>query len=609
MKEDKNLEIANKLLTMKNKFEKAGMKVVVKMKKVIHNEKRKNQEVYDKAIEIGLNHLEATILANRIDSTVDIEKYVYPRYRDIMDYNKLKDIDIARDTILESMKNNEHIVFVTDYDFDGVSSCNALSLFFRDVLKYKNYGYLINKRKYGNGINDVLTQQILSLKPNMIITADHASSSGKNLDVLSDAGIKVIVTDHHELSLETPPNKYIAFVNPQRPDCEYDKSISGCSVAYMLILAIADKLNINKFSKDMQNILALAAVSVIADSMKLNSITNRALVKTGLKIINSFKTDNWKRLLIDEPGLVTYKALGWRIAPLVNSASRMGNPDIAYRIFMEKEDRDIRDAIVDALKLNDDRKKLQEELYREASDECLLDRDSKYSTVSRINNGLGIQGIIASKFVDLYKTPSIVFYYDKETNQYQGSGRGDGKVDLLEILREIEKDNKDKFIKLGGHKGAAGLTIKEEFYSDFKKQFDYLVMVHTNVNENFDVEYKNKSDRYIHEVDLELSHLDFSTYQSVQLLGPYGQSWNIPLFSTIFTVKRVAKVSRPKKNDMYILELLDSKNVPIESVYFPNEDLEFEIKEKSLINVIYEIEYSGSRHKGISLNIKEIAEY
>lgn len=443
----------------------------------------------------------------------------------------------------------------------------------------------------------------------MIITADHGSSNGKNLDRISDAGIKVIVTDHHELSLETPPNKYIAFVNPQRPDCEYDKSISGCTVAYLLVLSIASKFNISFFTKDMQNLLAITAISVISDSMKLDSITNRAIVKTGLKVINSFNTDNWRRLLVDEPGLITYKALGWRVSPLMNSASRMGNPDIAYKIFMEKEDRDIREALAKALDVNSERKKLQEELFREASDECLLDRDSKYTTVSRVTRGLGIQGIIASRFVDRYKLPAIVFYVDKEQGVYRGSGRGDSKVNLLEILREIEENNKDKFIALGGHKGAAGFTIKADFYSEFKRQFDYEVMITNNVNENFDVEWKNKENRHIHEVDLELKYLDYDTYNSIQLLAPYGQAWPTPLFSTIFIVKRVAKVSRPRNKDMYILELLDSKNVPIESVYYPNEDLEFEIKERALINVIYEIEYSGTRHKGISLNIKEIAEY
>lgn len=602
-----DLELANKLLKIKTNFEKAGMKVVVKMKKVIHNVKKKNIEVYNKAIELGLNHLEATILANRINTTIDLEKYIYPRYRDIMDYNKLKDIDIARDAIIEAINNNKHTSIVTDIDCDGLSSANILTLFLRDILKYKNFSYMLSTRAEGNGINNSLRDRILAAKPDMIILADHGSSNGVNLDIISDAGIKVIVTDHHELSLETPPNKYVAFVNPQRPDCEYDKSISGCAVAYMLILSIADKLNINKFSKDMQNILSITALTIISDSMRLDSITNRALVKTGLKVINSFKTDNWKRVLIDEPGLITYKALGWRVSPLMNSASRMGVPEVGYRIFMETEDKEIRDAVSKAYLVNSDRKILQEELFRDANDEYILDRDLNHTVVSRTYKGLGIQGIVASKFVDLYKKPSVVFYYDKNSNTYKGSGRGDGEINLLDILRDIEKNNKDQFIALGGHKGAAGFTIKEEFYREFKKQFDYLVMVDNNVSEHFDPNYTK--DNYVYEVDLELSSLDYGIYQSIQLLAPYGQAWSTPLFSTIFMVKRANKISRPKKNDMYVLELLDSKNIPIECVYFPNEDLDFEIREKTLLNVVYEVEYNSSKHKGISLNIKDLMEY
>lgn len=115
---DKNLEIANRLLKTKTNFEKAGMKVTLKMKKVIHNEKKKNAEVYEKGIELGLNNLEATLLANRLNTIEDIEKYISPRYSYIMDYNKLSDIIKATDAIMNAIKNNEHIMFVTDYDAD-----------------------------------------------------------------------------------------------------------------------------------------------------------------------------------------------------------------------------------------------------------------------------------------------------------------------------------------------------------------------------------------------------------------------------------------------------------------------------------------------------------
>ena len=87
-----------------------------------------------------------------------------------------------------------------------------MSLFCRDILGYKNYKQLINKREYGNGINNTLVKQILEINPSLIISVDHGSSNGKQIDLLMDSGIKCIITDHHEVSLETPPNKYSAFI-------------------------------------------------------------------------------------------------------------------------------------------------------------------------------------------------------------------------------------------------------------------------------------------------------------------------------------------------------------------------------------------------------------
>lgn len=434
------------------------------------------------------------------------------------------------------------------------------------------------------------------------------SSSGKELDILIDNGIKVIVTDHHELSPDNAPSdRCIAFLNPQKPECNYDKAISGCTVVYLLLLSLADRYNINPLTnKDMLNILGITAITVISDSMKLNSITNRAIVKTGLKVINGFPNCNWDRLLVDEPSIVNYKTLGWRLAPLINSASRMGKARIAYNMFMEIEDKDVREAVSKANELNNDRKIKQNDLFINAKDDYLIDRESKHSIVVKISNGLGIQGIISSIFVNKYKLSTIVFNYDSSTDTYQGSGRSNGNIDIREIFLDIEKKYSDGIIKLGGHKEAAGITIKKDFYDTFKKEFDILAGIQENVNKNFDIEYV---DRSMHNVDIELSSLDFSVLNSIELMAPYGKSWDVPLFSTIFLIKRVTKVTRNKQNDMYILELIDSKHTVIETTYFPEMELSFDLKEKTLVNVIYEVNYSNGRSKGLSLNIKDIAEY
>lgn len=441
-----------------------------------------------------------------------------------------------------------------------------------------------------------------------MISADHGSSNGKQIDLLMDNGIKCIITDHHEVSLETPPNKYDAFINPQRSDCKYDKSVSGCTVAYLLLLSLCNRFNIDPINNPhMQNILAITSITTISDAMKLNSITNRAIVKTGLKIANTKPTHNWTRLLVDVDGLATHKTYGWQIAPRINSCSRMGNPDAAYRIFIEQEDRDIREALSIVEDLNTNRKRIQEDMAREAMDQYLIDFDSKYAIALKVDTGFGIQGIVANRLASTYNLPTVIFYHNKKTHTMQGSGRSANGIMLLDILRKIEKASNGKVLGCGGHKEAAGITITEDFIDEFKNLFN--VFVKEATIEKYGEQAKDEPIKHIHLVDAELPYLDYSILDSINLLSPYGQAWEEPLFSTIFRVKKANKISRPRNNDMYIMQLVDSKGTIFETVYYTKDGDDIELRDNMELNIIYSLEYNGTRGKGLSIQIKEMSEY
>ena len=110
-------------------------------------------------------------------------------------------------------------------------------------------------------------------------------------------------------------------------------------------------------------------------------------------------------------------------------------------------------------------------------------------------------------------------------------------------------------------------------------------------------------------VDAELACLDYSILDSINLLSPYGQAWDEPLFSTIFKVKRATRISRPKNNDMYILHLIDNKGTFFEAVYFIKSGEDIEVRDGMELNVIYSLEYSGARGKGLNMQIKDMSEY
>jgi len=566
----------------------------------IHTLKTKNEDVYNRAISLGCTDLTATILANRTNDVNNLERLLAPTTRDIMDYKLLKDIDKATDIILDHINNNEDIMAVCDMDADGITSASVFTIFFRDVLKYRNYDCILNQRRWGNGVNMVLAGQVLEKKPKLIITFDHGSSNGKEFDYLIDNGVNVIVTDHHELSLTTPPSdRCLAFINPQQEDCNYDKAISGCTVGYLLMLSIADRLKINRNNIHMQAMLALASISVISDSMKLNSITNRALVHTGLKIANSKKIELWKWLApYADNQLFDYKFYGWTLAPLINSASRMGDSYNGYNIFKAIEPRDIRDALTKALLVNEDRKNLQNEIAKELTDVYNTELEYNSSVVLSITKGSGIQGIVANRFADSEKKPSVIFYIDKDKGTAQGSGRSARGINLRNIYIEIAQLYPEYILGYGGHEEAAGITIKTEFFEQFREMFDsicsrFIKPEETNISKKIEVECR-------------LDTIDYSTLSSIKKAAPYGKGWEAPLFVTSYTVVKAFYVSRPKLKDMVILTLVDCHGLEISTKYFTTGEEAFTLTEGFYVDIVYEVKYNPTYDKGISIDIKKL---
>jgi len=414
--------------------------------------------------------------------------------------------------------------------------------------------------------------------------------------------MEVIVTDHHTLSPDNAPFKYSAFINPQRPDCEYDKCISGCAVAYLLCLSVADKLNKNRNSDEMQYMLSLAGLTTISDSMKLDSITNRALVRTALNIVNTQRSKNWNRLKPDPLVAADYKTFGFQIAPVINSASRMGDSKAGLYPLILKEGKDILEATDKVLNLNSKRKALQKELFDLARDMQMIDTTSKYTVVQVVNKGLGIQGIISSMFSNSEMKPSMVFYNDSKNGLLQGSGRSARGVNLLEILRDIEKRYPNDVVKCGGHKEAAGFTIKDTFLNTFKKEFDDLVCVALNFDSNTtDLEVK-------HSVDLEVDTIDYSLYKSVQLLSPYGQGWEEPVFITCFKLLKFNVYNRAKSTDIYTLTLIDGQGIQLSVTYFSDGNSNIELENDMYIDIIYKVKYNPVFDKNIAMDVLDIRE-
>ena len=544
-----------------------------------------NKEVYNKSIELGYTDLQSSIIASKLTSVSDIEFVFNPRLRDIPDFlNLVSEVDNAVDLIEHAMKNNERIAIVVDYDCDGISSAAVLYRFFKNIFKYNldNLEVIINKRENGNGIGVKLLNTILTEHKrnpiNLVITADHGSANGSSIEMLQEHNIKVVVTDHHLVPDDGSARVADAFVNPQKDKNETFKSISGCAVAFFTAYSLAEKYGYTDVA-DIYNMLPIVAISTIGDAMDLSNPINRALTISGLKELNSLKDPLWQavKYLLDVNVLMDEETLGFNIVPALNAASRMGQPDAAFKFYIAEEYRDAVISFEKLLEINADRKKLQKHLTRNALLQC-INAENEDALVITLTQGLGLNGIVSSSVGEKYNKPVVTFI--KDGDSYHGSGRAiNPNFDLHAALSNIKEKAPDVLIKFGGHKGAAGCEVHADKINDFKK------LLGSEAKEQL----TGKETKKVHYVigKIENDKLNESIINEIKTLSPFGMKFNKIFFVGDFTLHKVIYIGRDSEH--VNLKLLDNHGTIYDSFIF-NFDNKFDedlLERDMKIRIVY----------------------
>ena len=393
-----------------------------------------------------------------LDNSLDLSK-------NILD---LKGVKEAFDLIMD-IGRESHILILTDYDADGITSAIVLTKYFKDISHYPNIKTIINKRINNNGINPILLEQVLKLhkewRIDLIILADHGSSNENEFKILKENDIKIILTDHHTIPEDNYPISADVVINVQRKDCNYNKNISGCFVAFLLCYYIEDVLTFDAL-ENLYSLIPFVAVSTISDVMSLKEPINRKIVNLGLNIINSRKYPKWNMLMknFGMMTMMTYKDIGYKVAPLINSGNRTNTEDIIFEAMYEDDINIINDSVETLKAITDDRKKEQKRVMKSLSNiEC----SGKVCTAI-IDSIYNINGIIANNLTGTFNKPVICFsskLIDDEV-YLTGSARSVGDIDLYKVINDIANKT-DLIVKYGGHKQALGLTIKEKDYHKF----------------------------------------------------------------------------------------------------------------------------------------------
>lgn len=457
----------------------------------------------------------------------------YNHYVIDRELEKLKDVDKAAELLKSILDTNGRVLLVTDYDCDGISSAITLDRFFRTILKYTNYKTIVNQRKCGNGMNKDLLREVLDEHNTnpvaLVITADHMSSNELEISTMKTRGIQTILTDHHEIPEDNYPNSAAVVVNVMRKDSEYNKSTSGCHVAFLVCVATYKLLYPNKPLSDLYPLLPFVGVSTIVDQMDMSVPHNRDTAKTGINVINSQYDINYRvfKNIVDSPFCIKSKNVSWTIGPFFNSGNRCNTEHVVFRAFSSPDQNESTRAMQYANYANNDKKKKQRELFNTAQLDLLKEYPNPldhYGLALVVETEYGITGPIANRIGEVYNRPAVVFRTARDNTVLAGSARAILDIDLLGIFKQIAVDRPDVVIKAAGHKGACGIDIYSNQLENFRQLFsDY-------VYKAIDGKVPKKTLEVVSYIPPE--DITLSLALQVESVGPYGQKWDEPLFMT-----------------------------------------------------------------------------
>ena len=392
--------------------------------------------------------------------------FLRPRLERLHDPYSMLTLDRAVERLVRAIRNGETVLVHGDYDVDGICSTTLLVRAIRG-LGGKATPFIPRRLEDGYDLGDAGVNAAIAAGAKVVVTADCGTSAVAPIARLCGAGIDVIVTDHHLPGGDLP--ECVAVLNPRRPGCGYpDKDLAAVGVAFKLALALAKKLE--KPDGFIWAMLDLVALATVADVAPLRG-ENRVFVRYGLKMMAESRNFGL-RALIRAAGLdgkqLTAGRVGFILAPRLNAVGRLGHAIRGVELLMSENEHDANVIARELEEMNQRRQRLDREILDEAREMVnKLDLDSTYGIVlAKEGWHTGVIGIVASRIVEEFGRPTVLIGIDGETGK--GSGRSISVFDLHGALSECD----DLFIRFGGHRAAAGVTIAREKIPAFAERFN-----------------------------------------------------------------------------------------------------------------------------------------
>lgn len=533
------------------------------------------------AEQFGISPVLARIIRNRdIVGEEQIRKYLQGTIADLYDPGLLKGIHEAASFLQEKIEKQSAIRIIGDYDVDGVCATFILKKGLR-FCGAKVDTTIPHRIRDGYGLNDQLVEEAAADGIDTIVTCDNGIAAGEQIALAKSHGMTVIVTDHHEVPYEEqikeaggererryvlPPADVV--VDPKQPGCTYPfPEICGAVVAFKLIQALLERniLQTSDIQKRelLEELMEFAALATVCDVMRLQD-ENRILVRHGLSLMQNSKNPGLAALM-EVNGILPGQGkklsafhLGFVIGPCMNASGRLDSAGRALELLECKTREEAIPKAAFLKQLNDSRKEMTENFVKEAValiEGSALGQD-RVLVVFLPECHESIAGIIAGRLRERYYKP--VFVLTRGEEGVKGSGRS---IESYHMYEEMTKCN-HFFTRYGGHKMAAGLSMREEDVEAFRREINELCRL-----------TEEELEEHIHiDVPMPVSYVSFSFVEELELLEPFGTGNPKPVFAQKDLLFLAARVLG-KNGNAIRFTVQDETDKRWEMMYFGNRDV------------------------------------
>ncbi|HBH88034.1 MAG TPA: single-stranded-DNA-specific exonuclease RecJ [Syntrophaceae bacterium] len=533
-----------------------------------------NRDVEDLlAKELQVHHIISRILTSRhILNTEDANRYLSPSLNDLHNPLLMKDMQKGVQRLTGAIYNHEKTVIYGDYDADGVTSVVVLLKFLMEINHSVSY-YIPDRIKEGYGLNKPSIDKMKADNVKLIVTVDCGISDHEHISYARALGIDTIILDHHEVPGILP--EAVAIINQNRKDCTFPfKDLAAVGIVFNFLIALRGKLRKDGFWEsrkypNLREYLDLVALGTIGDICPLIN-ENRIFTKIGLDLITEGRRVGLRALMeicgIDSQVIDTGKA-SFCLIPRINAAGRIASASEAVQLLLTDDIEEARRIAYNLELYNRKRQTMERDILNEILEEIekTTDTDKVKSLVfASYKWHPGVIGIVASKLVDRYYRPTILISLKDGVGK--GSGRSIADFNIYKGLKECDS----LLLSYGGHRYAAGISIKEENIKIFARMLEDIISKKVNISD------------FVSQTNIDamcdLNDISYDLISEIGMLAPFGSGNPEP----VLCVRNINVSSQSVVGNNHLRMRVSGSGVSYSSIWFNKGHLIHFLSEPSL---------------------------